>query len=74
MDAILPDIGKALIAMGPGGVFGAIMWWMWKGERDERRDLQTQLIALGKASIEGDMKVADSIVGIRQEMIAGRAK
>lgn len=74
MDAILPDLGKALIGLGPGGVFGAIMWWMWKGERDERRDLQEKLFVIGKTSIEGDMKVADAINGIRQEMIAGRAK
>lgn len=74
LDAILPDIGKALIGLGPGGIVAFIFWRQWQAEREERRELQRMLIDLGKESMAGDIKVADAIQAIRQEFAAARAK
>jgi hypothetical protein len=74
MDAILPDIGKALIGLGPGGIVAFIFWRQWQAEREERRELQKMLIDLGKESMTGDIKVADALQSIRQEIAAARAK
>ena len=74
MDTILPDIGKALIGLGPGGIVGAIFWWMWKGADAERRELQKLVIDLGRESMSGDLKVADALRSLTQELKDGRSK
>jgi hypothetical protein len=74
IDAILPDIGKALIGLGPGGIVAFIFWRQWQAEREERRELQKMLIDLGKESMAGDIKVADALQSIRQEIAAARSK
>lgn len=74
MDAILPDIGKALIGLGPGGIVAFIFWRQWQSEREERRELQKLLIELGKESMAGDIKVSDALNAIRTELAARAAK
>lgn len=70
----LADLGKALIGLGPGGIVAFIFWRDRQAEREERRELQKMLIEMGKESIQGDIKVADALQSLRQELITARAK
>lgn len=67
------ELIKALITGIPGGAVAGVLLYFYIGERSERRELQKQVIDLLKASIEGDVKVADALNGIRTEIAARKA-
>lgn len=56
----MDDLLKALIGLGPPGIIGGLMFWMWWQERLERRDLMTKVIGLvtEAVSAEKDMTAA----------------
>lgn len=63
----MEEIAKSLLALGPGGIVGAVMWWFWREERTERRDLVSKLIQQNVESItaEKDMTAALSALAAK---------
>lgn len=50
----MEDLLKTLVGLGPGGVIAAFMFYMWKDERAERRELQTRVLSMVVDSTEAE--------------------
>lgn len=49
---------KSLVALGPGGVVAAVMFFLWRDERSERRDLAKDNVQLLRDKITSDNTMA----------------
>ncbi len=58
MDPLIADLGKALVGMGPGGMLAAWAVYLWRGERDERREVQAQNVKLIEDTIDSRHQLA----------------
>lgn len=65
----MDDIMKALIGLGPGGIVAATFAFLWKQERDERRDLATQNTQLLRDTLTSQHALADSIDKLSDRVI-----
>ena len=57
----MDDLMKALIGLGPGGIMAGLMFWLWRDERTERRDLQRDNTQLLRDKIVSDNSLAASL-------------
>ncbi len=64
MEAIFGDLLKSMLALGTGGIIAAIMTFMWKSERDERREVQSQNVKLLEDTISSRMELANALAKI----------
>lgn len=63
----MEDILKSLIALGPGGIVAGLMFYLWKEERSERRELAARALQIATDAIEAekDMTAALAALGSR---------
>lgn len=84
MDAILPDLGKALIGLGPGGILAFIFWRQWQASeaaRDTERTAATarydtllaMLLKLVPDSIKSDNENVAALRGVEAGLGALKA-
>ena len=69
MDSVVSDLTKTLIGLGPGGVIATFMFYMWKDERAERRELQTKVMNMVVDSTEAEKDMTKAL-----EALAGKIK
>lgn len=65
----MEDLAKTLLGLGPGGVIAAFMFYMWKDERAERRELQGKVMGLLVDSTEAEKDMTKAL-----EALAGKIK
>lgn len=58
---------KILIGMGPGGIIAAFMFYQWREERSERRELQRENSTMLREKIQ-----SDNILAVAVEKIADK--
>lgn len=56
--ALLSDLFKTLLGLGPGGLIAAFAIYNWREERSERRELQLSNTKLLEAKIANDSALA----------------
>lgn len=70
MEAVLGDLFKTLLSLGPGGLIAALTYYNWREERDERRKLQDQNTKLLEAKIESDNALANALEKLAEKVTA----
>ena len=67
----MEEIFKALVALGPGGVIAAIMAYLWREERVERRELGGKVMQITADAIEAekDMTAAMQALSVKLKAI-----
>ena len=65
----MEDLAKTLLGLGPGGVIAAFMFYMWKDERAERRELQGKVMGLLVDSTEAEKDMTKAL-----EALTGKIK
>ena len=61
------EIIKSLIALGPGGLVAGVFAYLWKGERDERREKDGLLYTITKESVTAEKDMTQAL-----ELLAGK--
>ena len=57
----MDDMLKALLALGPGGIVAGLMFFLWKTERDERREHATAIRQIAKEAIEAENDMTNAL-------------
>lgn len=65
----MEDLAKTLLGLGPGGVIAGFIFYMWKDERAERRELQGKVMGLLVDSTEAEKNMTRAL-----EALAGKIK
>lgn len=61
------EVFKSLLALGPGGLVAGVFAYLWKGERDERKEKDAQLYATTKEMIGAERDMTQAL-----ELLAGK--
>jgi hypothetical protein len=69
MDPTISDLTKTLIGLGPGGLMAGLMFYLYRDEKAERRDLQQSSVQLLRDKITSDNALAAAL-----DKIADRVK
>lgn len=68
----MDEITKLIISMGPGGVLAAIMFYLFRDERIERRSLQSERNQEIREGIRADMVLADALKELKNTILERR--
>lgn len=68
-DGIASDLLRTLLGLGPGGVVAGFLFYLWKDERSERRDLQAKVMGLLVESTEAEKDMTKAL-----ESLSGKIK
>lgn len=63
------DLLKTLIGLGPGGLVAGFLFFFWREERNERRELQGKVMGLLVESTEAEKDMTKAL-----EALSGRIK
>lgn len=69
MDGVASDLLNTLIGLGPGGVVAGFLFYLWKDERTERRELQARVMGLLVDSTEAERDMTKAL-----EALSGKIK
>lgn len=69
MDGVASDLLKTLIGLGPGGAIAGFLFYLWKDERTERRELQGRVMGLLVESTEDEKDMTKAL-----EALSGKIK
>lgn len=69
MDGVAGDLLKTLIGLGPGGAIAGLLFYLWKDERTERRELQGRVMGLLVESTEAEKDMTKAL-----EALSGKIK
>lgn len=71
MDLLLPDLMKAMLGLGPGGIVAGFMFYLWRqrGEEITKADakieeLQNKIQAMLQAQLEGEPQRRQTLADI----------
>lgn len=59
---------KILVGMGPGGLIAAFMFYQWREERAERRELQRENTVMLRDKIQSDNALAQAVEKIADKV------
>lgn len=59
---------KILVGMGPGGIIAAFMFYQWREERSERRELQRENTSMLREKIQSDNALALAVEKIADKV------
>ena len=69
MDSVAGDLLKTLIGLGPGGAIAGFLFYLWRDERSERRELQGKVMGLLVESTSAEKDMTKAL-----EALSGRIK
>ena len=61
------EVFKSLLALGPGGLVAGVFAYLWKGERDERKEKDGLLYTITKESVTAEKDMTQAL-----ELLAGK--
>lgn len=69
MDGVASDLIKTLIGLGPGGAVAGFLFYFWREERAERRELQAKVMSFIAESTEAEKDMTKAL-----EALSGKIK
>ena len=64
----MDEVVKALVAMGPGGIVAGVMFFLWRDERTERRELTLKLLEVQAEAIEAENSMTKAIAALAAKL------
>lgn len=64
----MDEVFKSLLALGPGGVVAGLMFYLWKEERAERRELSVKVIQITTDAIEAERDMTNGFMALASKL------
>lgn len=64
----MEDLVKSLIAMGPGGIVAGFMFFLWRDERAERREISAKLLQVLGDTIEAENTMTNALTALANKI------